>query len=152
MWIGNVFVNYFLIYGLILHLHMTVSICVCIEMYLWEESHLYMNHKIQVWILLCAFINIDTKITPYKSVPGAGTFVYSTRPVLGSFVWTSLVMSRCRLSSQSSAAGEGGSHHRRGPGLSTATAHQEHAALRFQGVWVGGWNVSWRYPVTKNCQ
>ena len=54
----------FLIYGLILHLHMTVSICVCIEMYLWEESHLYMNHKIQVWILLCAFINIDTKITP----------------------------------------------------------------------------------------
>ena len=38
---------------------------VCIEMYLWEESNLYINHKIHLWVLLCAFIINETVLTPY---------------------------------------------------------------------------------------
>ena len=34
-------------YGFISHLYIPISICVCIEMILWEESNLYINHNIQ---------------------------------------------------------------------------------------------------------
>ena len=65
MWIRNVFVKLIFVYGFILHLYIPISIYVCIEMYLWEESNLYINHKIHLWILLCAFIINETVLTPY---------------------------------------------------------------------------------------
>ena len=38
-----------------------------IEMYFWEERNLYINHKIHLWILHCAFIINETVLTPYIS-------------------------------------------------------------------------------------
>ena len=60
VWIRNVFVKLIFVYGFILHLYITISNCVCIEIFLWEESNLYINHKIHLWILLCAFIINET--------------------------------------------------------------------------------------------
>ena len=34
VWIRNVFVKLIFVYGIILHLYIPISICVCIEMYL----------------------------------------------------------------------------------------------------------------------
>ena len=38
---SEMFVKLSFVYGFILHLYMPISICVCIEMYLWEESNSY---------------------------------------------------------------------------------------------------------------
>ncbi len=55
--IRNTFVNLFLFY---------IWIFVCIEKYFCGESHWYLNQVIHLWILLCAFYNIETQLISYK--------------------------------------------------------------------------------------
>ena len=64
VWIRNVCVKLTFAYGFILQLYLPISICVCIEMFLWEESNLYKNYKIHLLILLRAFIINETVLTP----------------------------------------------------------------------------------------